>query len=1205
MKTTNLQKELTELLKKHNIELSNKLLSEFNQILGQKDSEELELIRKHDLLYNNSHLSYQSLDINGNILETNKTWLKTLGYKKSEVIGKWFGEFLHKDHIEIFKKRFEKFKKEGTVEDVQFQIRKKNGEYALVSYKGCVLYKQDGEFKCTYCSFVDITKQEEAYKRLEISNERYLNAQKMGNVGNWEYNIQAGNFWGSEQAKRIYGFHPTKDKFTTEHIESCIPERERVHQALVDLIKYEKEYNLEFEIIPKDGAEPRIIKSKAELVKDIQGNPLKVVGVIHDITEQKWAEIALKESEEKYRKLTENSPEITYINNLNKGALYWSSKVKDVLGFDPNKIIKETTQWTKSLHKEDVPKIDKILSNIKVGKTYELEYRIYDVNGNLHWFYDRLFNIYKKNGDTIIEGIISDITDKKRVETELKESEKKYRKLVDNQGEGIGILNKDEIFTYSNPAAERIFGVKKGELIGDSIYNFLLPKEQQRIKKETAKRKTGKKSTYELQIVRPDGEIRIINVTATPDYDEYGNYLNSFGIFRDITRQKEIEKKLTESEERFKKLSQLTFEGIVIHKNGVSIDCNQSFLNLLQYNKKEVIHKNVLDYIAKEYHDKVKENITKNIAKPYEVEALRKDGVRIPVEIEARNVTINNELIRVAAIRDVTERKKSQLALKESEIKYNSLFSSMNEGVVLHEVVYNKQNVAIDYEIIESNKAFENQTGIKSKTSTHKLASKFYKTSPAPYLDIYAKVAETGKPTEFESFFPPLKKHFNISVFSPKKGWFATVFTDITERKNSEIKLRELLEKSQKSQAEITELLNATNSILKSGDFNTIAREIFDACKRAIGAKAGYVAMLSDDGAENELLFLDDGGLPCDVNPELPMPIRGLRADAYKTGKVVYDNNFMESKWVKFMPKNHLYLKNVLFAPLIIDNKTIGLLGISNKHNDFNQEDARLAKAFAEYASIALKNSRNIEALKNNNEKLHDLNATKDKFFSIIAHDLRGPANNLVGFADLLERNYLKYDKDKLSHIINLMTSAAKGTFNLLENLLIWSRSQQDKISYNPEPFLCKELVKEVIQEMEYLASAKKLKLISDRNTGHLVDVDKDMFKTVYRNLISNAIKFTNEGGEISIGCGKVTDDFVEFYVKDNGVGIPNENIHKIFRIDENITTQGTNQERGTGLGLILCKDFIEKHGGKIWVESEVNKGSTFWFTFPKSTKNK
>ena len=173
MKKPGFQHQLNNLLKKHKIELSKSLLQDLSQITDRFEQESLELYNKYDILYKNSNLAYQSLDINGNIIEVNNTWLKTLGYKKREVIGKWFGGFLRPDYVEIFKERFERLKKEGKVEDVRFHISKKNGSYMLVSYNGCILYNSDGEFKCTYCYFVDITKQEETLLKLSESEKKY------------------------------------------------------------------------------------------------------------------------------------------------------------------------------------------------------------------------------------------------------------------------------------------------------------------------------------------------------------------------------------------------------------------------------------------------------------------------------------------------------------------------------------------------------------------------------------------------------------------------------------------------------------------------------------------------------------------------------------------------------------------------------------------------------------------------------------------------------------------------------------------------------------------------------------------------------------------------------------------------------------------------------------------------------------------------
>ena len=157
---------------------------------------------------------------------------------------------------------------------------------------------------------------------------------------------------------------------------------------------------------------------------------------------------------------------------------------------------------------------------------------------------------------------------------------------------------------------------------------------------------------------------------------------------------------------------------------------------------------------------------------------------------------------------------------------------------------------------------------------------------------------------------------------------------------------------------ELTALMASAKAVLGERGFVDSARAIFDHCRGLIGATSGYVALLTDDGQENEVLFLEAGGLPCEVNPDLPMPIRGLRARAYKENRAVFHNNFMKSGWVRFMPKGHVILHNVLFAPLIIKDRTVGIMGLANKEGDFTPRDADMATGFGELASIALQNSR-------------------------------------------------------------------------------------------------------------------------------------------------------------------------------------------------------------------------------------------------------
>lgn len=190
-----------------------------------------------------------------------------------------------------------------------------------------------------------------------------------------------------------------------------------------------------------------------------------------------------------------------------------------------------------------------------------------------------------------------------------------------------------------------------------------------------------------------------------------------------------------------------------------------------------------------------------------------------------------------------------------------------------------------------------------------------------------------------------------------------------SEHSQSKEKWKDLVGALQQREREVTGLLEGARAVLEHQHIERAARAIFDTCCRLTGAVAGYVALLSDDGSENEVLFLESGGSPCTVDPALPMPIRGLRAESYRTGEVVYDNDFFNSQWMKYMPKGHVKLRNAMFAPLVIDGKTVGLMGMSNKPGDFNENDARLAKAFGELAAVALRNSMTLEKLEAEQER--------------------------------------------------------------------------------------------------------------------------------------------------------------------------------------------------------------------------------------------
>ena len=230
---------------------------------------------------------------------------------------------------------------------------------------------------------------------------------------------------------------------------------------------------------------------------------------------------------------------------------------------------------------------------------------------------------------------------------------------------------------------------------------------------------------------------------------------------------------------------------------------------------------------------------------------------------------------------------------------------------------------------------------------------------------------------------------------------------------------------------------------------------------------------------------------------------------------------------------------------------------------------------------------------------MQELNATKDKFFSIIAHDIKNPLGVCLSVSEFVLKEFSILSREDIFEFMEGIFKSARGLHDLLENLLTWSRSQTGKISFNPEYNSLAEVAYNIIGFLKPNAEKKEISLIVDIPDNLHAFFDINMINTVVRNLVSNAIKFTPNGGRVLVSSEELSDNVI-VSVSDNGVGIDVEDIPKLFRIDIHHSTRGTSEESGTGLGLILCQEFVETNNGKIWVESRVNEGSIFKFTLPK-----
>ncbi len=328
----------------------------------------------------------------------------------------------------------------------------------------------------------------------------------------------------------------------------------------------------------------------------------------------------------------------------------------------------------------------------------------------------------------------------------------------------------------------------------------------------------------------------------------------------------------------------------------------------------------------------------------------------------------------------------------------------------------------------------------------------------------------------------------------------------------------------------------------------------------------------------------------------------GLTEFVIKNRETIYLNSGEINKLISdgFIAPVSKNVKNWLGIPLIVQDDIAGAIVLKEyQHENLLDEEV---KEIMEMVSFPI--SRAIERTiyeKERNvyiKKLKELNDSKDKFFSIISHDLKSPFNSILGFTEILKTQFDELSSEEKKYIIDSLYNSSRNIFNLLNNLLQYSRFQAGLSEFNPKPLNLRIIIDKILSLLEGNVLKKKLRININVNADVYVIADEDMINSIFTNLLTNAIKYTNSGGEITVST-EHSEKEVIVSIEDNGVGMNNETIKNLFKRDFKKSTKGTNQEEGTGLGLLLTKGFVEKLGGKLNVTSELNKGTRFYFSFP------
>ncbi|RLD63232.1 MAG: hypothetical protein DRI95_11985 [Bacteroidetes bacterium] len=319
--------------------------------------------------------------------------------------------------------------------------------------------------------------------------------------------------------------------------------------------------------------------------------------------------------------------------------------------------------------------------------------------------------------------------------------------------------------------------------------------------------------------------------------------------------------------------------------------------------------------------------------------------------------------------------------------------------------------------------------------------------------------------------------------------------------------------------------------------------------------------------------------------------------------KLLNINNIAESEYAQSLKIFvDFEVKSILLIPIFLHKSHLGFISFEecNRTRNWYENETNLLNTLGNIISTAFERKTIEEKRLRSEQKLKVANATKDRFLSIITRDLQTPFSDLKSLSSLLADRYDNWNNQKRKIFIDSILNSSSQGFNLLENLMVWSRIQSKQISFNPESVDIKSVIGQTIEKLQSRANKKKIKISGIPDKQIFVYADYHMLNTIFHNLVNNAIKFTKLNGKVTIKL-KTLKKNLEVSICDTGVGIKKEDLNKLFRIDIDQTTFGPPEEKGTGLGLIICKEYIKKNGGKIWLKSDFKKGSEFKFTIPLS----
>jgi PAS domain S-box-containing protein len=1195
------KEELIEEMQK--LEKKNSELRSANTINGNETEELLDYKQLFDNMFNGFALQKIITDDSGNpidfkYLAVNKQFGVQTGMNTDNIVGKTILEVLP----EVEKEWIEKY---GKVALTGEPMRFTQYTEALKRYFDVYVFSPKNEYFAII--FNDVTEYQNLIESVRNTENKYRhlfsNAPDAILVADPDTGIvlnankSAAKLW-NRPIDELIGMHQTQ-----LHPEEAKDAAAGDFKGLKSK-KVEEMTPIELPIITSDGKIVPIEVISQKL--DYDGKPA-LLGYFRDLTERIKAESQIRESEEKFRLLAENASDV--ISMFKEGeCVYCSPSVRQILGFEPEELMGNV--GILGIHPGDVKIIEKANQEIlEHGYLNGVEARYLKKDGSFVWLdtTSRIIN-FENGGERILLNISRDVNDKKLALMELEENEQLLRETGRLAKVGGWKIFYDLDRIYFSETSVNIFQLDRKEITLKDLASYF-KQSHQKLVEDSFKELLESDLQFDLVLqISPNTNdykwIRIIG-KAEPISE---NTKKHHGTIQDITEQILVQEQLITERERLDVTLKSIGDGVITTDKFGSITLlNKIAEELTGWTNNDAFGKKFLDIFniineetGKASKDPVAEVLATNKAVGLEnhTKLISKNGDEFIIADSASPIqNSQGEVIGVVLVfRDVTDSKRASDKIK-------------NQNKLL--------NLA--------NAIFEDSV---KDTSMNDLAGKFLDSA----MELTsATIGFVGKINENERFDtlgfrgydplshgltePELKKILtNVKlkglrgyVYESKKGFYTNEPDEHPKSKGVpkwHTKIESFLGYPLIDNSKVIGIIGIAN---KAGGFNDTDLENMRYLSYT------FIACYNRKKTELDLIESESRYRTLIEMAPVPMIIHDedrflyCNAESLKVLKAKDQEEVIaKTIWDLVPEENHEQVRNRI-SDLSQKNGTSDLYEekVIRMNDDVIYIEIRgtkieyLGKKAFLIAFQDITDKKKFEdTLRESEKKLKEAITSKDKFFDIIAHDLRSPILGFLGLSESISKNFYHISMQEMQEMSNALYRSSFNLNRLLENLLEWSRTQTGKIETNPVPHNIFESVTECYELNSTTADKKQIKIVNEVPKYTMVYADRKMIYTVIRNLVNNALKFTEPGGEVKVSSKK-NKKMLEISITDTGIGIPEQHVGKLFKIDDSFTSLGTEKEKGTGLGLILCKEFVKMNGGDIWLETQVGKGSTFTFSLP------